>query len=161
MQQFVLVLLLSILPFGISLSEVREKYAKAEESPEITENLFSALSDIKETDDTIFLAYKGAVLTLKAKHSKGIKHKKEFFKNGVALLESALSASPNNLEIHFIRLTVQENAPKIVRYNKQIEADKRFILENYNSSKDDALKKIIKKYSSKSTLFSENEKQLF
>lgn len=156
-----ILLLLGTLSFGISLSEVREVYPKAQESPEITETLFSTLSNLKDTDNHILLAYKGAVLTLKAKHSKGIKIKKEFFKDGVALLETALKASPDNVEIHFVRLTVQENAPKIVRYNQQIEADKNFILKKYRTIKDQELKSMIKKYCINSTLFSQTEKQLF
>jgi len=161
MQKLVLGFFLSISILGINLSQVREKYPKAWNSPEITEALFTSLSALKNTDNKVLFVYKGAVLTLKAKHAKGVKDKKAFFKEGATLIESAINTSPDNLEMRFIRMTVQENAPKIVRYNKEIEKDKRFVLDNYTLSDDKVLKKIIKQYINTSTLFTEEEKQLF
>lgn len=53
------------------------------------------------------------------------------FKAGGKLLESAIQSDPNNAEYRFIRLTIQEHAPKILKYNKNIEEDKVLILKGY------------------------------
>ena len=147
--------------FSIDISEVRKNYSAAWDNPEITEELYQALSNSLVTNDNLLQAYKGAVLTLKAKHSKTIKDKKTFFKEGVVLLESSIASNPKNIEIRFIRLSIQEYAPKIVRYNSNMEEDKLFIQQNYSTSKNEEVKKLIKNYIASSTYFTEAEKQLF
>jgi hypothetical protein len=57
-------------------------------------------------------------------------------------------------------MSIQENAPKITGYNKQIDEDKKFIIKNYSSQKPD-LKEFAKAYVNKSTLFTKEEKAVF
>ncbi len=68
--------------FSPSLTKVREDYKNAFDSKEVTLQLNKELSEVKKTDDNLLVAYKGAVLTLMAKHSKNSKEKKTFFKEG-------------------------------------------------------------------------------
>ena len=115
----------------------------------------------KQEDIKTIVAYRGAVATLKAKFSKGIKNKKAFFKEGSELLEFAVTSEPKNIEIRCLRLGVQENSPKIVGYKQHIEADKQFILNHYASVTDGGLRKFIKGYVVLSSAFTDAEKQLF
>lgn len=71
--------------------------------------------------------YLGALLTKKANSTKDIKEKIEVFKNGVKLIDTAVSNSPENIEYRFIRYIIQENAPKILKYNTKIAEDKAII----------------------------------
>jgi len=143
-----------------SISEVRKMYKKASKSKEATIELHSKLASIKNNDNYILHAYKAASLTLMAKYAKGIKNKKNYFKEGVLLLESIVAKHPNNLELRFIRLTIQENSPKIVKYKNNINKDKVFIIKNLNSNNDLRLKANIKGYVLESKSFSTEEKNV-
>ncbi len=98
---------------------------------------------------------------MKAKFVKSKKEKKEYFKEGVSLLESAIKVEPSNIEIRYIRLSVQENSPKFLGYHKNIEEDKQFILKNYKSISSAELKEFIKDFVMKSENFNKTEKAQF
>src|SRR5690554_740266 len=155
---FILALFISVLATSQDLSKIRSQYPEAVKSDEVSSKLDKELSNINSSSTPVLLAYKGSILTLKAKFAKDRKIKKEFFKEGVSLLESAVKANPQNIEIRYIRLSVQENAPKILKYNKDIEADKGFILKNYETTSSKELKGIIKEFALKSNAFSAREK---
>ncbi|MDC7999467.1 hypothetical protein POV26_00295 [Aequorivita todarodis] len=143
------------------VKEVRTQYPKAVSNAEIAAKLDGELSTVTSSGKPVLLAYKGAVLTLKAKFAKKKSDKKDFFKEGVALIESAVSADASNIEIRYIRLSVQENSPKFLGYHKNIEEDKEFILKHYGSISSAELKEIVKDFAMKSENFDETEKKSF
>src|SRR5690606_37140217 len=112
---------------------IRSAYLKAVESAEITAQLGGELAKINSSNKPVLLAYKGGVSTLKAKFAKSRSDKKEFFKEGVSLIESAVKADVSNIEIRYIRMSVQENSPRFLGYHKNIDEDKEFILKNYKT----------------------------
>ncbi len=143
------------------LNETRSEYTEAVESSEIATKLDGELAGVSSSSKPVLLAYKGAISTLKAKFAKSINDKKEFFKEGVSLIESAIEAEPSNIEIRYVRMSVQENSPKFLGYYKNIEEDKQFILKNYANVTSNELKDTIKNFVLKSESFSENEKASF
>ncbi len=147
--------------FSINLQEVRQLYPKAKDDAFIVDSLYSQLSSVGIEDNLVLYGYKGAIATLKAKYAKGIKDKKTFFKEGAEMMEDAIAADPENVELHFIRLTVQENAPRIVNYQDQIESDKAIILKNYSLLKEREVKEMIQSYCKSSKAFTEEEKATF
>ncbi|MDC6403889.1 MULTISPECIES: hypothetical protein [Maribacter] len=149
---------LSLIAYSTSLDEVRSLYPKAKDDASITNTLAEKLSGISQDDAIELYGYKGAVLTLKAEHAKAVKDKKGFFKEGVSILEAAIASKPGNIELRFIRLSVQENAPKIVKYNDAIDADKDFILDHFSGIRDGSLKKMIRNYIQGSKVFTYEEK---
>ena len=157
MKALLIIFFVSVLLVPIDVQEARELYPLAIDNPEITDSLHEQLAAINLENNPVLYGSKGAVYTLKAKHAKGIKEKKNYFKEGAAIIESAIAAFPKNVELHFIRLSVQENAPKIVNYREDLESDKSFILKNYPQIKDPTIKELIKKYSKDSKVFSEKE----
>lgn len=85
----------------------------------------------KEKSSTTVEAYKGGLTMKRSDYLKSAAKKVETFKKGHKMLEAAIKKDPNNAEYRFIRLTIQEHAPKILKYNKNIEEDKVFILKGY------------------------------
>ena len=73
------------------------------------------------------------------------------------MLEGVIKKDPSNYEVRLLRLSIQENAPKITGYNKDIEEDKKFILTNYSNQKQD-LKEFAKGFVNQSALFSASDK---
>ncbi|MFI5161486.1 MAG: hypothetical protein ACHQHN_09420 [Sphingobacteriales bacterium] len=77
--------------------------------------------------------YAGALLMKKAGLVKKPKDRLKFFKQGRIKLETALMADHDNTEFHFLRLVIEEHAPKIVRYHADIEKDKALVIKNFKS----------------------------
>jgi hypothetical protein len=71
-----------------------------------------------------------------AKHVINPFSKMSYFKKGKKYLESAVANAPNNLEVRFMRYTCQKEMPDFLGYNTNIAEDRKFIEENYKSSKD-------------------------
>jgi hypothetical protein len=153
-----IIFFISISSNAQDLNEIRSEYSKAYQNAEITAKLDGELADITSSNKAVLLAYKGAVSTLKAKFTKSKSDKKEYFKEGVSLLESAIMADPSNIEIRYLRMSVQENSPKFLGYHKNIGDDKEFILKNYANNSSSSLKSLIKDFVLKSENFDEAEK---
>ncbi|HEY5370648.1 MAG TPA: hypothetical protein VIJ75_16810 [Hanamia sp.] len=96
------------------------------------------LSDIdKELDllNTVSIpekeAYEGTLLMRKSGLLKIPAEKLRFFKKGRIKLEGTLLKDSGNCEYHFLRLTIQEHAPKVVKYSAELENDKQYILKYF------------------------------
>lgn len=96
------------------------------------EKVESALTNLEaDQESSLNNAYKGALLMKKAGFQKAPPTKVKVFKQGHQLLEAEIKVYPDIVEYRFLRLAVQENAPKILNYNKNIEEDKAEIIANY------------------------------
>ena len=78
-------------------------------------------------------AFTGALLMKKAGLLHKPKEKLSAFRSGATKLETALAADSANTEYHFLRLIIQEHAPAIVHYNKNIAEDCQKIYRNFKS----------------------------
>lgn len=76
--------------------------------------------------------YEGALLMKKAGLMKKAKEKLKYFKEGRIKLETALAANNENIEFHFLRLAIEEHAPKIVKYHSDIIKDKGLVIKHFN-----------------------------
>lgn len=128
----------------------------------INANVYKALSDSSEAailkqintfensdSSSQSNAYLGALYMKQANYLQSVSKKAKRFKEGRVLLEGEITAHPTNIEYHFLRLTIQENAPSILKYNKNIDDDLSLIYQNY-SQLAQALKSVIINYSKKS-----------
>ena len=139
------------------LTDIRKLYVDASVSKTNATKFFEALEKYDENNETL-LAYKGASIAIKAKHEKGVKQKKEGFIKGITILENVIKSNSNNIEARLIRLSIQENTPKVLKYKANIESDKKQILLLFDKQSSD-LKEYIKNYVKQSKAFSEVEKQ--
>ena len=143
---------------NLEVSEVRTWYKKAVQSESEAFALYDKLEEVSVNDEKVLVGYKGALRAITAKYAKEVKTKKEQFKEGVSLIEYALSEEPENIELRFIRLTIQQNSPKFLKYKKSIDDDKSFIFSNLKGISNAHLKKSIEEYILYSKNFSEEEK---
>jgi hypothetical protein len=77
--------------------------------------------------------YEGALLMKKAGLLKRPKERLSFFKQGRIKLETAIVADNENTEFRFLRLAIEEHAPKIVKYHSDIERDKALVVKNFKT----------------------------
>ena len=72
-------------------------------------------------------AYEGALLMKKAGLLTRPADKLKSFKPGRIKLESALRKDSTNGEYHFLRLAIQEHAPRVVKYSKDLQKDSQYV----------------------------------
>jgi len=80
----------------------------------------------KEAYGGFLLMRKAGLMTIPAQRLK-------LFKAGRIQFETALAGDNDNAEYHFLRLIIEEKAPKIVKYSKDLEADKQLIIKAYKN----------------------------
>lgn len=142
--------------FQTDLATVRSNFEKAGDSKGNTTIFYNSLKDYNGKDNTI-AAYKGAAFALQARYTGDRKHKKELFVAGAKDLEAAIAKDPTNVELRFIRLIIQENTPKILKYKGDLTTDKQMIITSF-AKQPTVVKEAIKRYAlKKSTLFTAAE----
>lgn len=107
------------------------------------------LNVIKSISGTDKEAFEGAMLMRKAGTLSVPTKKLSLFKQGHKKLESAIAHNSSNPEYRFLRLMVQENAPRSLGYYKNIEQDSKFINNNYKSLPQ-STQQVLVNYSKKS-----------
>jgi hypothetical protein len=142
----------------ITPDALRREYEQAFKDSAACSKLYKKLIRSANADN-VTTAYRGAVTTAMANHVKTKKEKLELFNQGKKLLEQSIAADNSNAETRFLRLSVQVNAPKALNYNKQIASDKEFILKNYPTLTNTAVKRMISSFAQESKAFTEAEKQ--
>lgn len=98
-------------------------------------------------------AFEGALMMKKAGLLKGAAHKLKEFKAGREKLENMIAKYAGNAEFRFLRLMIQEKAPKILGYDKQLEDDHTYVVEHFKSVPE-AVQKAILDYSKSSKVLS-------
>ncbi|MBW8361783.1 MAG: hypothetical protein K0M56_06290 [Kaistella sp.] len=137
------------------LDSVRKNYPSANLS-KANADAFKNTVAKASSSDAVFKGYKAASEIISAKFMKG-NERKAALTGGIKSLESTIAANPAQVELRFIRFSIQENLPKIVKYNSKITEDKNFILKNY-SRQNSGLKNYIKTYLKSSKLLTPAEK---
>ena len=101
-------------------------------------------------------AYEGALLMKKAGLLSKAKEKLRVFKSGREKLEAAIQKEPKNVEYHFLRLLIQENVPKVVKYKTNIKNDSTLIRSSFKDLPL-FLQKAIRDYSKKSKILNPSD----
>lgn len=96
-------------------------------------------------------AYEGVLLMKKAGLVTKPAEKLRFFKTGRIKLETSLKGDSTNGEYHFLRLIIQEHAPKIVKYSADLEKDSHYVHHAFKSLSP-AVRQAIIDYSKKSKI---------
>jgi hypothetical protein len=94
-------------------------------------------------------AYEGALLMKKAGLVSKAKEKLSFFKAGRIKLEASIKKDNGNAEFNFLRLIIQEHAPKAVEYRNNIENDVSVIRSSFKTLPQ-VVQQAISDYSKKS-----------
>lgn len=143
-----------------SITEIRKLYSSANSTEANAQEFASKLAEVdKEDKNKVLVAYKGASIIILSKLEKKVADKSKKFKEGATLIEYAVNNEPNAIEIRMIRLSIQENVPKVVKYRANIKDDKKFLLDNYKDQTG-ALKVYIGDFITESKSFTVAEKQL-
>lgn len=139
---FSTVLLMDVFFKNSDLNEVRTSYSKAVLDKKLCKKMIEELELSKEKS-VIDLAYLGAYQTIWANHVFNPLSKLATFRKGKNNIELAISKEPENVEMRYIRFSVQKNAPSFLRYNSHLKEDKDFLVKNKKNINSDFLQKNI------------------
>ncbi|MBK0370157.1 hypothetical protein [Flavobacterium agrisoli] len=127
---------------SFDLEVVRQQYSQSVTDKTVCQNMITELSKKTETD--VHLAYLGAYQTIWANHIFNPISKLATFKKGKANIEKAVQQASENVEIRFIRLSVQQNCPKFLGYYQNISEDRDYLIRYKNTVTSVILQKQIK-----------------
>ncbi|MFL5763233.1 MAG: hypothetical protein ACJ77K_04765 [Bacteroidia bacterium] len=136
----------------------RKNYSKAIKDSALCSNLVKRLKNAPPSDATLS-CYRGAATAAMANHVKDKSEKLKLFKEGKGLIEQAIAADKENPELRLLRMSIQENCPKILGYNKEIGTDRDFIIAKLSSVKSQTAKKMIVDYLMQSPSMTAEEKK--
>ena len=138
------------------IDTVRTKYITAHQS-KLNADSFVRLTQNSGSSATMD-GYKAAGKIIQGKFAAG-EGRKKIITSGIKSLESTLKSNSDNVELRVIRMSVQENLPKFIKYNTQITSDKNHILKNY-SNQNSSLKSYIRKFAAQSRNFTAADRAL-
>jgi hypothetical protein len=131
------------------LPAIRKLLLAALESKKTTDSLYKSLGEIKERS-ALINAYMGTLEALKAKHAWNPYNKFKYLNDCEKTFKSAVTADPHNIEIRFMRFSIEHNVPKFLGYTKNLVADRLEMVKQidakYYASADKALVKTIIKF---------------
>lgn len=144
---------------NLTKSEARLQYRLAATSEKYCEKLLSDLRSCTETSDPLLAGYRACATMMMAKYVLNPYSKLSNFNKGKTLLEKCIATGKENIELRYLRLTVQVNAPAFLGYKGSIQSDKVFLVNSLGGLDDTELKKIIMSFLKSSGLLTEEEKK--
>jgi hypothetical protein len=142
----------------IDLYEIRELFSKASESSFYTEKLSQKLE--KTNSNPLIIAYKACVKALQAKYTWNPLQKWADIDQASKFFEEAIKDAPEDIEIRFLRFSIELNTPSILGYSQHLEEDKKKLLLAFPFVKlPQEMKEAIKKSLLESNLCSLEEKK--
>jgi hypothetical protein len=149
MKNFAMLLFISLFQLSTfaqkDLPMLRKEYPLANRDNASCTALYKKTSHIPSGDNLIN-GYKGAVSMMYAGCESNKAEKLRLFKEGRELLETAISNDKQNPELILLRFSIQCNAPKILGYNKEIESDKKLLLQKYDAITNKEVKANIRSF---------------
>jgi hypothetical protein len=144
----------------LSLIVLRSEFSRSVKEEGPCKALYEKMNRDPETGNAVWVAYHGVVTISMARFTVNPVRRYHYFKEGKKLIEKSVAMEPLNVEVRFLRLSVQDHTPSFLGYNDSIESDKKYILEQLSRIPQPGLKKSIIRYIERSDRFTEQEKKL-
>ena len=125
-------LLSSSLLFG-SYVEYRNLFA-ASPNDEAKATLLIEKTKNATTASPLDLGYLAGAKMAMANHCYLPTNKLKYFNEGKNLLQKAIVSAPNNIELRFIRFSIQCNVPSFLGYNSNLAVDKTSLINHLKSA---------------------------
>ena len=126
---------------ALSLEKMRTNFQSAVEDKSICRSMIQQLENNHESN--VHLAYLGAFQTIWANHTLNPISKLSTFNKGKKNIDKAVKLSPNDVEIIFIRHSVQKNCPGFLGYNDNWIEDEKFLVKNRHNITSATLRKMV------------------
>ena len=141
----------------IQEKEIRKRYFEAIGNEQKIEKLLKELQYI-ENPSALLLAYRAACESMTAQFLWNPYTKLAQVNKSFDFFEKAVNEDSQNVEIRFLRFSVQHNVPDFLRKNREFEEDKNVLIENFeNANFDTEFREFIIDYLKRSGRFEAKE----
>lgn len=120
---------------ALLLKDVREKYFYNNHHTCYVLKIIEAFKT-NPPKEPILIAYYGAASAAAPECGAKNFEKLRLFNKGKELLEEAIKQSPGDFEIRFLRFATQVKAPRFLGYNINIDEDKKLLIKNIETGKE-------------------------
>ncbi|QHS54236.1 hypothetical protein GWR56_01225 [Mucilaginibacter sp. 14171R-50] len=125
---------------------IRKLLVNAINNGKVTDSLYRKLTAIKNPT-ALINGYIGTLQALKAKHTWNPYYKLKYLSDAEKTFAKAVFGDPHNIEIRFMRFSVEHNVPGFLGYTKNLVADREEIIKQldrkHSSPADETLVKTI------------------
>lgn len=128
------------------VSALRKLYYEAAENKVAAKKLSAMLIKVSNNSEAILIGYKGAAEMMEAKYAFNPVTKLSKFNRGKNYLEKAIKKDIKDVELRFIRFSIQTNLPSFLGYNDHIKTDKILLFNAVQTLADQQLKNNIIEY---------------
>lgn len=122
---------------------IRELYTRASTEKKSCDSLQNI---VKNSNNTTLNGYDGASTLLYAEHYWNPYDKLKAFNNGKTKLDNAIKADSSNIELRYLRYSIQKNAPSFLGYNENTKEDRALLIYMWKYITDTDLKKRVKDF---------------
>lgn len=134
---------------------------KANGNPSTTDSLFNHIQQTNyRNQEHKKEAYLGVLEAMKGKHALNPFNKYKYVKNGVDRLSRAIKLAPENLELRFLRFSLEDNIPLFLNMSRHLDEDKKKILsivKHVSYQEDTCLSNAIFHFANASTRFTNED----
>lgn len=143
------------------LSKIRHLYKEVGDLPAKTAEFRALIALMPDEIANLRLAYQATSVALKARETWLPWEKLAYFQQAMNLFEKALAYQMEEIEVRFLRYTIQKNTPFFLGLSTHVQEDKQLIIKYIESSNTDLyMKQSIAKYLLGQEYFANEEKQL-
>ena len=121
-------------PNESSLSSLRTEYLEALRDYLNAQKVYESFLKVEQPTAKI-LAYQGALEAIMTKTTWNIFKKMSYLNKSEESFKRAVKLALNDIEIRFMRLAVQYEIPEYLGYSRDMESDRKFIVQNIASFK--------------------------
>ncbi|TDG34840.1 hypothetical protein EZJ43_16465 [Pedobacter changchengzhani] len=130
------------------IATLKVNMVKAVEDSKLTDSLFLELSKLNHKSPLI-LGYIGTLEALKAKHAWNPYNKIKYVSRSLVTLQKAINLDGENMEIRFMRFSIEHFTPSFLGFSKDLDVDRKEIIKhyqnkNFGSANEELIKNIAK-----------------
>lgn len=126
------------------LMSVRKNVGEMFKTEDVCLKLYDAFEKTDCSKNNLLVGYHGAVLLGMARHDGNVFKKMSYFGDGKDLLEKSIQVDPDNIELRFLRLTIQTHMPSFLGYSESKESDKKFVVSHLEEAPSEEFKKRVR-----------------
>jgi hypothetical protein len=138
MQKLLAIIVISFTSIVVAVAEnetLRKTFIASTEDATKTDALLQYFEKINRELSPLELAYNGAAYGLKAKHASNPYNKIKYVNKSLEMLERAIEKDSENIEIRYLRFSVERNLPLFLNNSKNIPADLETIVLGLSKKK--------------------------
>lgn len=117
-----------------SLPQVRAAFVRALKSKQVTDSLYNSLNSTKDKSP-VLEAYTGSANAMRALHAWNPYFKIKYAGDAEQCFSVAIKKDPHNIEIRFLRFSMEHYVPGFLGFSKNLQADKAELLTQLHAGR--------------------------